>query len=359
MITEKKEGFMSGLGLDELGDLSSMLDAPVAAGVPVDFEISDIDEDPNQPRKEFDEESLKELASNIQNRKVKTPISVRTNPDNPGRFIINHGARRFRASIIAGNSTIPGFIDEDYNKADQVVENLQRDNLTPREIAEYIGEEVAKGVKKGDIAKALGKSNAYISQHVILLDLPEAIADVFYSGRCTDVTVVNEIVKLIKKDEGEVVGWLSDPEQELTRGTVRLLKEWITEKKEEKSKPPVQEPIVKEADSAPKKTQPAPKASIPRDPDTVDIFNGGADGEVDASDDSATPELKEKNITPTTKSDSLKNPILRVANEAGSLGEFVLDMKPSMDGFGWVLLDNGELEEFDLGELRLVALIDD
>jgi ParB family chromosome partitioning protein len=91
-------------------------------------------------------------------RGVKTPISVRDNPDAAGRYLINHGARRVRASKLAHKTSIPAFIDNDYNEADQVIENLQRNELTPREIADFIGRELAKGKKKGDIAKELGKS---------------------------------------------------------------------------------------------------------------------------------------------------------------------------------------------------------
>ena len=148
---------------------------------------------------------------------MKSPISVRENPDAPGRYLINHGARRFRGSKWAEKTTIPGFIDNDYNDDDQVIENLQRNELTAREIADYIGRELAKGRKKGEIAKAVGKSAAFITQHVTLLDLPEPIAEAFNSGRAKDVTVINELVTAYKKnpDEG---AWLADDSQELTRG---------------------------------------------------------------------------------------------------------------------------------------------
>ncbi len=64
------------------------------------FDISEIMEDPNQPRlKEFDETSLRELADNIKARGIKSPISVK--PKNAdSKFIINHGARRYRAAIL-------------------------------------------------------------------------------------------------------------------------------------------------------------------------------------------------------------------------------------------------------------------
>jgi len=79
---------------------------------------------------------MAQLAASIELRGVKTPISVRDNPATPGRYLINHGARRFRAARRAGKTAIPGFIDNDHLEADQIVENLQRDELAAREIAD-------------------------------------------------------------------------------------------------------------------------------------------------------------------------------------------------------------------------------
>ena len=98
----------------------------------LELDLSLIDEDPDQPRTEFDPITLQELADTIRLRGVKTPISVHPNPESEGRFIINHGARRFRASLLAKKKTIPAFIDTDYSKVDQMIENLQRDSLSQR-----------------------------------------------------------------------------------------------------------------------------------------------------------------------------------------------------------------------------------
>lgn len=122
-------------------------------GRPLALPLDRIDEDPLQPRSAanpgFAAHSLTELAASICLRGIKTPISVRRHPDRPGRYIINHGARRYRAARLAQLATIPGFIDDDYSETDQVVENLQRNELTAREIANYIGRELSKGLKRG------------------------------------------------------------------------------------------------------------------------------------------------------------------------------------------------------------------
>jgi ParB family chromosome partitioning protein len=192
------------------------------------LDISLIDEDPEQPRRDgnagFSEKSLNELAETIRERGVKSPISVRESGN--GRYIINHGARRYRASIIAGKSTIPAFIDNDYTKLDQVIENIQRENLTPREIADYIGYRVSHGAKKGELAKELGKSNAWISQHFSLLDLPEPIAKAMNAGKISDLTAIAELVKVYNKSPEDVSSFINES-GELSRSDVQTIKEYV------------------------------------------------------------------------------------------------------------------------------------
>lgn len=210
---------------------------PVTAdiGGPLMIDIELIDEDPAQPRSKnnpgFRPESIAELAASYGPKGPKTPLSLRINQGSPGRYIINHGHRRYRAGKVKGLSALPAFIDNDYDDADQVIENLQRENMTAREIADYIGRELAKGRKKKEIAARIGKSPSFVSQHVTLLDLPEPVGTVFRSGRVTDVTVLNEIVSAFKANPTEVALWLNNPGQEMTRGEVRHLREFLAEKR--------------------------------------------------------------------------------------------------------------------------------
>lgn len=204
------------------------------SGHPLQLPLELIDEDPLQPRAAdspgFAAASLRELAESIRRRGIKTPVSVRSHPREPGRYIINHGARRYRAARLAGMQTIPAFVDDDYNEADQVIENLHRNDLTAREIADYIGRELARGLRRKDIAQRISKSAAYITQHAALLDLPEPIAEAFNTGRVRDVTLINELVSVYKVEPETVGGWLAEPGQEVTRGTVRLLREFLCQK---------------------------------------------------------------------------------------------------------------------------------
>jgi ParB family chromosome partitioning protein len=321
---------MSGLGLESVGDLSALLDAPVASvrgGAPLELDMGLIDEDPNQPRTAdnpgFSEESLSEMAASIALRGVKTPISVRHNPDAPGRYLINHGARRFRGSKRAGKTAIPGFIDNDYNEADQVVENLQRNELTAREIADYIGRELAKGMKKGEIAKTISKSAAFVTQHVTLLDLPDPIAAAFNAGRVRDVTVVNELVTAFKKKPQEVAGWLGDESQEITRGSVKLLREFL-EDKQRQERPNGQ--------------------------------NGRENG-VEEAEASNGRDAKEKVGRPDDP-DRMKKAVLQVQYRHRS-ARLMLNRRPPSQGMAWLKYeDDGREFKADLADVRLVALLE-
>lgn len=64
---------------------------------------------------EFPEDQMQKMAESIKERGVKTPISVKPHPTEQGKWLINYGARRFRASIMAGKDTIPAFVDNDHD----------------------------------------------------------------------------------------------------------------------------------------------------------------------------------------------------------------------------------------------------
>ena len=203
--------------------------APIGA---TEIDITLISEDIHQPRKEFNQETLRELTETIKLRGVKSPISIRPNPDKPGTYIINHGARRYRASINAGLTKIPAFIDTDYSEADQVIENLQRDDLTSREIADFIGRQLAGGKSKSEIARLIGKTNPYITMHAALLDLPDPLGEVYRTGRCTDVTALYDLTRLYKANKEEVITWLAlSTQEEISRLDVYQFSQFLKLKK--------------------------------------------------------------------------------------------------------------------------------
>lgn len=325
-----------GLGLDKVGDLASLLKKPTPTandGGPRMFDMSLIDEDPAQPRGPenpgFSPESIAELGATIKRRgRIKTPISLRDNPDAPGRFLINHGARRYRGTKWAGFAQIPGFLDNDYDQDDQVIENIQRDGLTAREIADHIGKRISQGFKKGEIAEALGKSAAFISQHVALLDLPEPIAEAFYNDRVRDVTVVNELVKAHKANPKEVEDWLDDPDQEITRGSIKLLREFIDSQ------------------------------SADRDPNTVDGLTGQTDSEAGHQQNKGEGKADGGKGTREPDPDKLKKAIVQV-RYSDRPARLMLNKRPPAEGFAWLKYDDdGQEVEASLSDVQLVALVE-
>lgn len=175
-------------------------------GRPLELNVGDVAEDPHQPRKEFDQAALQELADGIAERGVKTPISVHPDPARPGKYVINHGARRLRASLLCGKLTIPAFIDEVYDGYDQVIENIQREGLTPMELAIFIRKQILAGDKKGDIAKKLGKGVQTITEHLALLDAPACIEQAYASG-VTSPKTLYDLRRLHEQSPAEVDEW--------------------------------------------------------------------------------------------------------------------------------------------------------
>lgn len=223
----------TGLDLAGLGDLASMLDTPVVdTSKPRMFDLDRIHEDTNVRHDDnpgFAEEPMRELTESVKARGIKSPLSLRSYPGRPGHFIINHGHRRSRAARRAGLVQVPGFLDEDFKKSDQIIENIQRENLTAREIADFIGSELALGKTQAQIAQLLGKSKAFVSQHVKLLDLPEPVAEAFHSGRVRDVTVANELARAHEENPEAVAQILAAPAESLaakpvTRDAVKALR---------------------------------------------------------------------------------------------------------------------------------------
>ena len=241
------------------------------------IDINLIEEDNAQPRKEFNNQSLKELAETIKLRGVKSPISVRENPDKPNTYIINHGARRYRASKLAGLKKIPAFIDNDYSEADQVIENLHRDSLSSRELADFIGRQLALGKTKAEIAKSLGKDPAYITMLSALLDLPDIIQEIYNNEKCTDTTAIYSLYKIYKKFPLELSNWINHfTGDEITRTDILNFKKYLEAQQEEKEDVFIFQESV-DSDSIPqrsanKKSAHKPQAKEPYKYDELDML---------------------------------------------------------------------------------------
>jgi len=209
-------------GLDNLAALTEGSET-ASNGQPLDLPIDDVIEDPDQPRKFFSEAAIESLAAQIRaskSKKIRSPISVK--PKNAdGKYIINHGARRYRSTIRAGMRTIPGFIDETHDDYDQVAENVQREDLAPLEIAMFIQKRLAKGDKKGDIAAKLGQGSSFVSEHLPLIEAPEFI-QVLARDKSVGVRTLYDLVKAYAEFPDEAEAYVASTD-EITRAGVAAL----------------------------------------------------------------------------------------------------------------------------------------
>ena len=144
-----------------------------------DMKLDLISANPNQPRKNFDEQALKELSDSIKKHGVIMPIVVNDNHD--GTYMIIAGERRFRASKLAGMETIPVVI-RDYSEREikeiSLIENLQREDLNPIEAATAMKELMtAYKLTQDELAERIGKSRPAIANTLKLLNLcPDVMA---------------------------------------------------------------------------------------------------------------------------------------------------------------------------------------
>lgn len=147
-------------------------------------QIKDIQKNPYQPRKEFSEEKIQELAQSIKENGLIQPIIVRKSP--VLGYEILAGERRYRASITAGLAEVPVIVkqlsDQDM-MLHSIIENLQRENLNPIEEAKAYQSLIDKGFTHTEIAEKMGKSRPYITNLVRLLGLPKHILTEVESGK--------------------------------------------------------------------------------------------------------------------------------------------------------------------------------
>lgn len=187
-----------------------------------ELRLDAIERDPNQPRVNFDEEKLKELSMSIATYGVLSPILV-TPSKNPGKYKLISGERRYRASQLAGQASIPAIIDREVDSngdrtlAVQLVENLQRDDLTPLERAHAIGalkETYALSIR--DIADKLGISKGMVQRSLEILDLPDDLLNALREGASE-----SKVLLLAKIDDSEVrASYLKDIDA-LTRSDLK------------------------------------------------------------------------------------------------------------------------------------------
>ena len=172
----KNKGLGRGLGaIFELDGVE--LPAKKTSSTMQEIEIGSIRPNPSQPRMLFDEETLNELANSIRTLGVITPITVKKESD--GRYTIISGERRWRASQIAGLTTIPAYVREvdDQTLIEMaLVENIQRQDLNAIEIAQTLQRLIDEcNLTQDVLASRVGKKRSTVANYMRLLKLPEEI----------------------------------------------------------------------------------------------------------------------------------------------------------------------------------------
>ena len=191
--------------------------------------ITDIQKNPYQPRKEFDGEKLHELAQSIKENGVIQPIIVRQSP--VIGYEILAGERRYRASLLAGLTSIPAVVKQLSDQemmVQSIIENLQRENLNPIEEARAYESLVEKGFTHAEIADKMGKSRPYISNSIRLLSLPEPILSEVESGKLSQAHA-RSLVGLNKEQQDYFFQRIIEEDI-----SVRKLEALLTEKKQKK-----------------------------------------------------------------------------------------------------------------------------
>lgn len=170
-----KQKFTLGRGLDAL--ISTEAVRTSGSSSIGEIEIAKIFANPNQPRRDFNEEALRELADSISELGVIQPITLRKMEDDTYQIIA--GERRFRASQLAGKTTIPAYIlkaDDEDTMEMALIENIQREDLNPLEIALAYQQLIEQhNLSQEQLSKRVGKGRATIANFLRLLRLPGTI----------------------------------------------------------------------------------------------------------------------------------------------------------------------------------------
>lgn len=190
--------------------------------------------DPDQPRREFSEGELTELADSIKRVGLLQPIVVREDGD--GKYYILFGERRWRAAQKLKLREVPCVVREDLDStaarsAAQIIENMHRTALSHEEMARWVQSRLAEGLTQKDVAAELARPVSVINDYVAWAQMPKPVAQVVAQGRCGDLSAVAELCREHKRDPEELSKWLKSPEQsqEVTRSAIRS---WRKEKKE-------------------------------------------------------------------------------------------------------------------------------
>jgi ParB family chromosome partitioning protein len=306
-------------------DLADVAADGMSDGRPLKVALDLIDEDPDQPRREFPEDELQQLAASIRIDGILQPIVVR-HSEHAGRFVIVMGARRYRAAKLAALVEAPVFVQDaaEANPYAQMVENIQRDDLKPSEIARFVTARLEAGEKQTEVARRLGKPRDWVSRYAAVPKMPGFLQDKLATS---SIRAVYELYQ----------AWRQEP-SEVERAAKE--RDAFTDAQAREFASAVRSPV--EPAAAPD-TAAGDGAKDARAPE-----KGRASARERPSSSSATAQT-----VPGTKGTA----IVRV--RAGKrVGQLVLDARPDAEpGSARVAFDDGSSEDVPVRELRIDAVL--
>lgn len=181
----------------------------------LEIALDKIERDESQPRKNFDEDTLRDLAESIEAYGLLQPIVVRKKPNALDRYIIVAGERRYRASLLLKARTIKAVLLE--TKTDdaelgylQVIENIKRDALTTAELADFIAGRIAAKETVVSIGKKLGISKPQMTRYAAWAEMPESIRELVRLQKGPSIKIAYELFRKWKETPEVVEAAISE-----------------------------------------------------------------------------------------------------------------------------------------------------
>lgn len=195
-------------------------------GKPRELPVARIEIDPDNIRKSCDEAAIIQLAETIKADGLLQAITVRRNVRKLDYFLISYGERRYRAVCMLGLPTIAAVIDDNFDPYRQAIENLQREELDPLDIADWVQKREDAGDSRITIAKRLGKPKSYVSEIALLGKAPPAIRAAFRTRRIPDIRSAYLLARQYAEDPAAITQWLESDapitRQVLNRALVKI-----------------------------------------------------------------------------------------------------------------------------------------
>lgn len=174
----------------------------------IELDLAKIRQNPDQPRKTFNETALNELAESISKHRLIQPITVKS--EDQGTYLLVAGERRFRAFQILGQETIPAIVTEGNVDEIALIENIQREDLNPLDTAEALQQMMMRyHYTQEELGKIIGKAQNTISEFLKVNLLPQIIKDEY---RILDLaTTINKSVLIeitrLNSEEDQLAFW--------------------------------------------------------------------------------------------------------------------------------------------------------